>query len=225
MFLSQFKHAHLKPLLKKSSLPANDLNSYRLIFNLSFISKVLEKVLFCRLNAHSNCKNLSNVFQSAYRQFHSTETALRNVHNDIALNMDKGKVTALTLLDLSAAFDTIDYSVLLDRLHDWSGISGTALARIRSINKNKKLFCDVPQISVLGPLLFTLYTTPLSSLIRSHKLDRHLHADDTQAYISLSTADIDLCLKQFDDCLSDISGWMTNNKLRLNADKTDLFTV
>jgi len=71
-------------------------------------------------------------FQSAYKQFHSTKTALLKVQNDIALNMDTGKITAVTLLDLSAAFDTIDYSILLDRLSDWYGISGTALTWIWS---------------------------------------------------------------------------------------------
>jgi len=89
--------------------------------------------------------------------------------------MDTGKVTALTLVDLSAAFDTINYSLLLDRLSDWHGISGTALTWIRSflinrfqsikirkcLSKAMPLFCGVPQISVLGPLLFTLYTTQL----------------------------------------------------------------
>jgi len=71
------------------------------------------------LNVHLNFNHLSNVFQSAYKQFLSTETDLLKVHNDIALNMDKGKATALTLLGLHAAFDTIDYSVLLGRLSDW----------------------------------------------------------------------------------------------------------
>ena len=118
VFPSHFKHAHLIPLLKKSSLPVNDLKSYRPISNLLFISKVLEKAVSCRLKVHSNCNHLSNVFRSAFKQFHSTETALLKVHNDISLNMDTGKVRALTCLDLSAAFDTIDYSVLLDRLPD-----------------------------------------------------------------------------------------------------------
>ncbi|KAK2153433.1 hypothetical protein LSH36_297g02012, partial [Paralvinella palmiformis] len=71
---------------------------------------------------HLNYNHLSNVFQSAYKQFNSTKTTLLKVHKDIALNMDTGKVTTLTLLDLSATFDTIDYSVLLDRLSDWYGI-------------------------------------------------------------------------------------------------------
>ena len=77
--------------------------------------------LFCeetKYLRYLNCNHLSNVFRSAYKQFHSTETTLLKVHNDISLNMDIGKVTALTLLDLSAAFDTIDYSVPLDRLSD-----------------------------------------------------------------------------------------------------------
>ena len=124
MFPSHFKPADVDSLLKKPSLPANDLNSYRPISNLSFIFRVL-----CHLNVQLNCNHLSNVFQSAYKQFHSTETVILKVYNDISLNMDTGKVTALTLLDLSAAFDTNDYFVLLDSLLDvcMYGISGTTL--------------------------------------------------------------------------------------------------
>jgi len=88
-------------------------------------------------------------------------------------------------------------------------------------------FCRVtiPQGTILGPLLFTLYTTPLSSHIHSYKLDHHLYVDDTQVYISLTTTDTDLSLKQLGDCLSDISVWMTNNKLRLNPTKTDFIII
>jgi len=87
------------------------------------------------------------------------------------------------------------------------------------------LSCGVLQGSVLEPLLFTLYITPPSSLIHSHKTFYHLYADDTQVYISLSTAETDLSLKQLGDCFSDISGWMTNNKLRLTANKTDFIII
>jgi len=80
------------------------------------------------------------------------------------------------------------------------------------------MFCSILQGSVLGLLLFTLYT--LSSLIYSHKLDHHLYADNTQVYcISLFTSEVDLSLTQLDDYFSDIFGWMTNNRLRLNAEK------
>ena len=93
MFALHFKHPNVFPLVKKSSLPPNDLNSFRSSFNPTFISKVLEKAVSCRFNVHINCNHLSNVFQSAYKQFHSTETDLLKVHNDVALNMDTGKFT------------------------------------------------------------------------------------------------------------------------------------
>ena len=235
-FPDDFKYAHVTPLLKKSSLPKQDLNSYRPISNLSFISKILEKVVASHLRSHISTNILTNVSQSAYRQFHSTETALLKVHNDINLNINNGKVTALTLLDLSAAFDTIDHSILIERLLKWYGISGTALSWFSSYLTDRyqtikigncfsaalpTLF-GVPQGSVLGPLLFTLYTTPLSSVIQRHNLDHHLYADDTQIYISLATPDTNRSLNQLSDCLQDIFHWMTDSKLKLNANKTEL---
>ena len=88
--------------------------------NLSFLSKILEKVVASGLNSHINISHigLPNHYQSAYKKLHSTETALLKIHNDILSSMDDGKVTALTLLDLSAAFDTIDHTILLRRLDD-----------------------------------------------------------------------------------------------------------
>ena len=140
--------------------------------------------------------------------------------------MDTVKVTAQTPLVSSTAFDTIQYFVLLDRLSYWNGMSCTVLTWIRSLLTNKlPLFCNVPQVSVLGQLMFILYTTPLTSLIHSDKLDYNLYADDTQVYISLSTADTNISLKQLGDCLSDSSGWMTNNKLRFNANKKDFIII
>ena len=127
LFPDDFKHAHVNPLLKKTSLPKEDLSSYRPVSNLSFISKILEKVVASRLRSHISSNCLSNVSQSAYKEFHSTETALLKEHNDVTLNIDKGKLIPLTLLVLSAAFDTIDHNILIKRLSLWYGISGTAL--------------------------------------------------------------------------------------------------
>ena len=239
LFPDDFKHAHVNPLLKKTSLSKEDLNSYIPVSNLSFISKILEKVVAKRLRSHVSSNCLSNVSQSAYKEFHSTETALLKVHNDVTLNIVKGKVTALTLLDLSAAFDTIDHGILIKRLSLWYGISGTALnwflsyltGRHQTI-KIANCFsaalptpCGVPQGSFLGPLLFTLYTTPLSSVIQNHNLDHHLYADDTQIYISLATSDTNRSLNQLSDCLQDIFLWMTESKLKLNADKIEFFII
>ena len=107
----------------KTSLPKDDLNSYIPISSLSFISKILEIVVASCLRSHIRLNGLSNVLQSAYKQFHSTETALLKVHNDVTINMDKGKVTVLTLLDISAAFDTIDHTILIKCLSLWYGVS------------------------------------------------------------------------------------------------------
>ena len=176
-----FKEAHVTPLLQKSNLSVNKKN-YRPVSNLSFISKIIEKVVSNRLQAHINSNKLNNPMQSAYRKFHSTETALLRVHYDISVSLDKGHVTALTLLDLSAAFDTIDHNTQTNRLAEWYGVSGMALAWFKSYlcgrhqkNKIDKSFSDssllehgVPQGSVLGPLLFSLYTAPLSTIISSY---------------------------------------------------------
>ena len=98
--------------------------------------------------------------------------------------MDKGEVTALTLLDFLAAFDTIDHATLTDRLSDWYGISGQAHIWFSSYLQNRHQSYGVPHGSVLGPVLFTLYTTPLSAIISSFDINHHLYADDTQIYMS-----------------------------------------
>ena len=110
-----FKFAHVTPLLKKPSLGKEDLKNYRPVSNLSFISKLIEKVAASQIGSFLESTNKSNNFQSAYNQLHSTETALLKIHNDVLTAMDSGKVTALTLLDLSAAFDTIITTVFFFR--------------------------------------------------------------------------------------------------------------
>ena len=123
-FPLNFKEAHVRQLLKKTSLPKNELKNYRPVSSISFIFKILEKIVANRLQAHIKNNHLCNPLQSAYRKHHSTKSALLKVHSDIIISMDKGEVTALTHLDLSAAFDIIDHATLTDRLSDWYGISG-----------------------------------------------------------------------------------------------------
>ena len=108
----------VSPLLKKPTLNKDNMNNYRPVSNLSFLSKALKKVVANCLNSHINISNTSNQYQSAYRKFYSTETALPMIHGGILSSMDGGRVTALTLLDLFAAFDTIDHTILLRRLDD-----------------------------------------------------------------------------------------------------------
>ena len=122
------------PLLKKPGLEANSLkkkpkkkpNNYRPVSNLPFLSKVLQKVVLHQLRGHLLANSLSETFQSAYRAHHSTETALLDVTNCLLGGADEGRVSILTLPDLSAAVDTLDHSILFTRLHDMFVISGKA---------------------------------------------------------------------------------------------------
>ena len=108
------------------------MKNYRPVSNLNFLSKIIEKIISNRIRSHLDKNNLSNTNQSAYKPLHSTETALLKIHNDICMNMDGGKTTALVLLDLSAAFDTLDHISIIELLSGWYGISGTVLNWVRS---------------------------------------------------------------------------------------------
>ena len=140
-------------------------------------------------------------------------------HNYIICNMGNGKVTSLTLLDVSAAFDTIGHSTLLERLHGHFGISGAVFHWFKSYISNRQqcvhidrslscpqnLHFGVPQGSVLGPFLFCLYTTSISQIITTHDVSHHMYADDTQVYIELSQSDTHKSISSLSDCLTDIS--------------------
>ena len=124
-FPSVFKHAVVRPLLKKPTLDHNNLKNYRPVSDLSFLSKVIEKTVLRQLFAYLNSHDLLCPSQSAYRPCHSTETALLKITNDILRALDGGDVVVFTLLELSSAFDTIDHYILLHRLRSRYGISGT----------------------------------------------------------------------------------------------------
>ena len=182
---AELKRAHVRPRLKKSSLDPEVLNNYQPVSNLPFVSKIIEKVVDARLENHLRENELHEPLQSAYRKHHSTETALIKIQSDILQALDSGRVAALVLLDLSAAFDTIDHSILTERLHKSFGISGDALTWMISYlrQRNQQVVIGntpsadvtiefgVPQGSVLGPKLYSLYTKPLGDVIRHHQLN------------------------------------------------------
>ena len=235
VFPTLFKNAIVKPLLKKPSLDQNILKNYRPVSNLSFLSKIMEKVVLKQLLAYLNTNDLMSHSQSAYRPAHSTETTLVKVTNDLLKSLDEGNVSVLTLLDLSAAFDTIDHVTLLRRLNIHYGISGSALSWFKSylLGRTLTVLVDgqtstsvpltfgVPQGSVLGPVLFTMYTEPLSTLIQSHSVSSQSFADDTQLYDSTSPDKAVTVISTIETCITDVKTWMVQNKLKLNDEKTE----
>jgi hypothetical protein len=186
------------PLSKKTSLEPQDLKNYRPVSNLSFVSKLVERVAVKQLVDYLETSGLMPPLQSAYRRHHSTETALLKVLSDILMAADDRKVTLLALLDLNAAFDCVDHEILLSRLHSRFGLDGCILAWIRSflsdisqrvsfggrLSSDIVLHFGVPQGSVLGILLFLLYTVEVFDIIASLGLTGHSYADDTKLYIS-----------------------------------------
>ena len=167
---------------------------------------------------------------------HSTESALLSIKNDVHLAFAKGEATAVVLLDQSAAFDTIDHDMLLDSLSSWFGVSGVVLDWFKSylsdrvqcikigsiLSDAKKLLYGVPQGSVLGPILFSLYTTPLSKVIQNHRgISFQFYADDTQLYVHLTHKNAASALDKLSRCLEDVKRWLSTNKLKLNPDKTE----
>jgi len=196
-FPEEWKGALVKPTIKKSKLELIKKN-FRPVSNLQFLSKLTEKAVAQQAVSHLITHGLLPVLQSAYRPLHSTETALLRVRNDILLNMNKQQVTLLVFLDLSAAFDTSDHSVLLRRLETKFGFTGTALEWFKSYLSGRfqqvviddatsdKFNMDfgVPQGSCLGPLLFSIYMTPLLDIVSNHLPTVHCYADDTQFYYS-----------------------------------------
>ena len=234
------KQALVTPLLKKDDLDPEVLKNYRPVSNLSFLSKVLERVVAARLTNYMTINQLHEPMQSAYRACHSTETALVRVQNDILRTLDQGGAAILVLLDLSAAFDTIDHSILLSRMESVLGVKGSALQWFKSyllgrkqrikinddFSENQEILWSVPQGSVLGAILFLIYIIPLAQLIRSYGLNNHGYADDTQLCLSFKKTSDNAIVKReilnLEKCLCDISVWMSQNKLKLNNDKTEI---
>ena len=177
LFPIQFKTAPVTPIIKKTGLDTSTRASYRPISNLNIISKILERLILARPIPHVSpfiCP-----LQSAYRQFHSTRTVLLKIASDLFEAAESGCVTVLVVLDLSAAFNTIDHQVLVRRLEHTFSIKGPALSWVKSYPEGRSCFVKVgnamsttlssdtvvPQRSVLGSLLFSLVTTRLGDVI------------------------------------------------------------
>jgi len=174
--------------------------------------------------------------QSAYRRFHSTETAITAVHNDLVCAADADRVTALIVIDLSSAFNTVDHQSMLTVLQQRFGIDGQALKWFRlyladrwqavvvngSCSATSPVDCSVPQGSVLGPLKFISYTEDVTLIFDRHGVSHHLFADDKQAYADAPLSGVDDIRGGLHDCTADRIRWCASRHLQLNEAKTEL---
>ena len=232
-FSKHWKTAIICPLLKK---PGTELigSNYRLVRNLPFLSKVVEKIALTRFNKHRDKYQLMPGYQSAYRKNFSCETAIIKITSDILWSMELKKITSLTCIDLSAAFDTVDHGILLNVLQNKFGISGNALSwfksylqprfcRVNIHNANledKEMLFLVPQGSCVGPVLYSAYASTLQEVV---PLDLHGYANDHGLKTNFTS--VPECeakaIADTEKCLTDIKTWMDHNRLHMNYAKTE----
>ena len=236
-FSEKWKTSVVRPLIKKLGLDLIN-TSYRPVSNLSFFSKLVEKCALLQFNEHCDQYGLMPDFQSAYRAGYSTETALIKLANDILWAIENQRVTVVVLLDLSAAFDTVDHSLMLIIFHDSFGISDTALQWYNSyLRPNSMKVCvntsyssvlnikyGVPQGSCSGANNFKAHCSPISDIVKpdislsGYADDHSLHKD-----FKASNREDELTARfAVSGAVSDISAWMSEMHLKLNCDKTEL---
>ena len=232
-FPATWKQALVSPTLKKSSAHAHDTSSYRPISHLPTLSKMLEKVVSLQLLKHISDHDLLPVFQSAYRKHFSCETAVIKISSDMLQSFDEGKIGLMAFLDLSSAFDCVNHLTLSSRLQKSYGLTDNCLKWFQSFLEDREMAVShvtltsfspvvsgVPQGSVLGPILFSLYISDIVSLVHHHSLNVHLFADDILIYGSSTSQNLSSLGTKMSHCLSEVSSWLKSNGLLLNRDKT-----
>ena len=234
-FPLMYKSANITPVLKKPGLPTSDPASYRPISNLNSISKILERLVLVQLSPLIVSSPNFDSLQSAYRKSYSTETALLKSLSDIYSFIDTGSSVLAVSLDLSAAFDTDPHSTLILRLEHTFGISGLALSWLTSYLSNRSqtvcaggasssltsLQCGVPQGSVLGPLLFTAFISPMAHLLSSFGLSHQQYADDSLIYLDLPLNNFTPAVHKIESGLFSLCMWLAKNGLAVNPSKSD----
>ena len=239
-FPDLLKKALVTPVIKDESKNADDFKNYRPVSNLEFLEKLIEKVMYVQLNDYIEDELLHAKHQSSYRKYHSCETALVKVVDDIQGMLNMKMNVALILLDSSLAFDTVDHDLLFNHLENQFSIKDNALKMIKSYLTDRKfsvlvnqeaseprmLKYGVPQGSILGPLFYLLYTKEIERIIESHGFNVHVYADDCSIYFPYMPGDEMNAERRLTHCLNDIKNWMNESFLKLNPGKTmvKLFT-
>ena len=202
---------------------------------------MLEKCVHQQLTNYISNSNLFAKYQSGYRKGHSCDTAVLKIQNDTLMMIDNRSHAVLMMLDLSAAFDTVNHAVLIKKLKNFYGLGGNIIKWIESyLNKRSfkvsvndkysescSLEIGVPQGSILGPLLFILYTKEIEKITEKYNFHVHLYADDSQLYFSFDpkSTDDEEQLLNLKKCFAEIKSWMSKNFLKMNDDKTEILEL
>ncbi|KAI5102638.1 gastrula zinc finger protein XlCGF28.1-like, partial [Silurus meridionalis] len=214
------------------NLDPSTLSNFRPISNLSFLSKLMEKLVFTQLKSHFRLHDNGDTL-SGFRSRHSTESALLRVRNDILRALDGKSSVVLVLRDLTAAFDTMDHAILISHPQHVVSLQGAVLNWFSSYLSNRTisvvlndhsslvapLSSGVPQGSILGPIMFSRYMLPLGQLISNHKVQFHFYADDLQIYLPVILSDSS-ALDSLHNCLQDVKQWLSQKFLHLNEEKS-----
>ena len=230
------KEAHVVPILK-ALLDKEVFQNYRPVSLLSFISKLVERVVHRRINDHLSSNSLHSPSQYGYKKHHSCETMLLKLVDDILVAVDKKFGVVVLLVDLSAAFDTVDHRLLLNILQFKYHITGSALSWLKSfitgrqqrvkigdcLSDSTNVLFGVPQGSILGPLLFNLYCASINSAFASCGFTNMGYADDNlglRAFTARSS--VSTLLSDVPDCIQSIKSWTKEHFLKINSSKTQV---
>ena len=231
------KLADIVPLIKDEKLDPNILKNYRPVSNLTFLGKIIERVVLNRLNEHLTANNLHSRDQFAYKKNHSTETLMIKIVNDVLIAADEKEATVIMLLDLSAAFDTVDHDLLLNIRENEIGLRGNVLKWFSSFLKGRSqrirlgkttsesitICFGVPQGSVLGPVLFNLYIRSIYKCVQRLDFSIFGYADDHQILKSFKAeGQVNVITHELTRCFSLIKAWMNRFYLQLNDSKTQI---